>query len=162
MMYSVQSRWEAVLQRRTAVAYYMYGVWLKSSEGRSKSCRKGDTMLRPQQVAALSKATSSSMTTDSIWTCLQEMKKAVMWSLNSGDVLAMSSYRNVESYMALFQLFSDKTAISLKNTVLAAYPVHAIFLMCPHKKGIVDWKWTYGDAIPSSMSYLETTGWRRN
>lgn len=47
------------------------------------------------------------------------MMTTIFGCINSGEE---------ESFVGMFQLYSDKSVFTLKNTGISAYPVHAVFM----------------------------------
>lgn len=80
------------------------------------------------------------MTTYYFETWYEEIKKHKMVSYDSGNVLLEKDDGYVESFAGFVQLFSSKTANTLKNTALASYSVHAILSDVQERKyATVDW-----------------------
>lgn len=49
-----------------------------------------------------------------------------MWNMSGNMFWSEGIYR--KSSLGIVQIFSDKTAMTLKSIALAAYPVHAVLL----------------------------------
>lgn len=83
-------------------------------------------MFYPEQRNAFSRVVPLNMTTDTIQTCKEEMKKDVMGFEATVDVWIDKSDEIMELFRGFVQLFSVRMATTLRNTMLVALPIHAI------------------------------------
>lgn len=85
-------------------------------------------MFHPEQKDALSRVISPSMTTYYFQKCHEDLRKKVMGSFDDRNVWSEKGYGNCKSFVGTVEIFSDKTATTLKNTALVVHQVHTILL----------------------------------
>lgn len=88
--------------------------------------RIDDISFDPCHGNAFSRVDSLSMTTDYIRASFEEPEKEVTVPRDNDNVWIENIERSVEFFDPFGQLFSDKSARTLKSTALVAFPVYVI------------------------------------
>lgn len=91
-------------------------------------CGDDNILLHLEPKSPLPQVTSPTTSTEYTGICSKEVEKELIESRSSGSTWIENRDENMESLVGFVPSFSDKTATTLKDTLLVAFLVHTIFL----------------------------------
>lgn len=91
-------------------------------------CGTKDFMFLPEKRDIFSRVVSPSLTNNHNRKCNQKVKKKVMGSHDSGNVLTEEDDGKMKLFVWMIQEFLDQMVATINSTALLSFPVYAIFL----------------------------------